>query len=195
MHTEHLCLRAAPAPTRIAARGISLVEMLISLSVMGTLASVATPSFVGILQSSRLSAASNEFLGALRLTRSEALRRGSRVAMCKSADGATCAETGGWEQGWIVFHDPNRNGAPDAGEDVIARGSPAGRRLLLTGNQPVAQLISFAPVGGPRAASGAFLAGTVTLCERSADRAPARQIVMSSSGRVRVQQVTMDSCG
>jgi type IV fimbrial biogenesis protein FimT len=176
-------------------RGLSLVELLVTVAIVAVLAAVATPSFVSTVRSARLSTAANEFLTALRLARSEALRRGGRVAMCRSADGATCADSGGWEQGWILFHDLNHNGLPDSGEDVIVRGPPAGRDLLLFGNQPVAHVISFAPTGGPRAPSGAFLAGTLTLCERSANSVPARQFVMSSAGRIRIQQVTVESCG
>jgi type IV fimbrial biogenesis protein FimT len=175
--------------------GFSLVELLVTLAILGTLAALAAPSFVALIRSSSLAAASNEFLGGLRLARSEALRRGGRVAMCKSNDGATCTDSGGWEQGWIMFNDPNHNGAPDSGEDVIVRGPAARSGVVLYGNQPVARVISFAPMGGPRAASGAFLAGTMTLCQRSAQRAAARQIVMSSAGRLRIQQVTLESCG
>jgi type IV fimbrial biogenesis protein FimT len=184
---------ATPAAQR-RGRGFSLVELLVTLSVLGTLAALATPSFVTLLQASSLSTASNEFLGGVRLARSEALRRGGRVAMCKSADGANCTQAGGWEQGWIMFHDVDHDGERGAGEEVIVRGSSARGGLLLFGNQPVARVISFAPTGGPRTPNGAFLAGTVTLCQRSAQPVPGRQIVMSSVGRVRIQQVTLDSC-
>jgi type IV fimbrial biogenesis protein FimT len=147
------------------------------------------------VRSVQLSTACNAFLASLRLARSEAARRGSRVALCKSADGVACAATGGWDQGWLMFHDADGDGRPDAGEQVIQRTDALASGLVVTGNQPVARVIAFSPQGGPRGAAGGILAGTVTLCHRSADAGPARRIVIASGGRSRVQQATVASCG
>ncbi|MCK7498710.1 MAG: GspH/FimT family pseudopilin [Comamonadaceae bacterium] len=50
---------------------------------------------------------------------SEAIKRGVRVTLCKSMDGTGCASGGGYEQGWIVFVDPNDNATVDAGGAII----------------------------------------------------------------------------
>ncbi|MDB5899784.1 MAG: methylation [Ramlibacter sp.] len=176
------------------AAGLTLFELLIAVSVAAVLVAMGAPSMVGVLHSVNLSGASNSFLAALRLARSEAQKRSSRVAMCKSADGVACTPGGGWEQGWIIFHDPNANGMLDDGETLIQRGEPVGGGLLLTGNLPVARTISFSATAGPRAVSGGLLAGTLTLCRRSLERGPAREIVIGSGGRVRVQQREVTAC-
>ncbi len=90
-----------------APKGFTLTEMMIALAIAGILALLAVPSFLETVRNSRLTAQTDEFLAALNLARSEALKRGVRVSLCKSADGSACATAGGWEQGWISFVDAN----------------------------------------------------------------------------------------
>jgi type IV fimbrial biogenesis protein FimT len=116
------------------------------------------------------------------------------VAICKSADGETCSSAGGWEQGWIVFHDLNNDGLRQAGERRIERFAalPAGFRLV--GNFSVAQFVSYSGNGATRTPAGAFQAGTLTVCRVSPEAAEARQIVINAIGRPRVQKVMLPHC-
>jgi type IV fimbrial biogenesis protein FimT len=185
MHTPH-----APRPPS----GFTLIEMLVTVCIAGVLAAVAIPFAISVGTSMRLSSYANGFLSHLVLARSEAIKRNAPVVMCKSADGAACSADGGWEQGWIVFHDPSGNGSREADEPVVQRveGLPPGFRLR--GNLNVARYVSFVPSGATRTAAGAFQAGTLTVCRASLDAAEARQIVISAVGRPRVQKVTLASC-
>jgi type IV fimbrial biogenesis protein FimT len=176
-----------PTPLRPRDRGLSLVELLVTLAIAALMMGMAAPSMAAIMNSSKLTSASNTFLAGLRLARSEAIRRGGRVAMCKSSDGVHCAEAGGWEQGWIIFHDPNGNSMVDAGERLIQRTEAPDPGVVLTGTQNVARAITFTATGRNRTASGAMLAGTLTLCNKWDAGGPGRQIVISSGGRTRVQ--------
>ncbi len=160
------------------------------LAIAAILAGIAVPSMASLLQSVQLSSASNAFLSSLRLARSEARKRGSRVALCKSPDGVVCVSGGGWEQGWLVFHDVNGNGLLDAGEATIQRTEPLGGELVFRGNRMVASTITYVALGGTRQVTGGLQAGTLTVCRRSADPGPARQIVISTGGRPRVQSAT-----
>lgn len=142
----------------------------------------------------RLTTASNEFFSALVLARSEAIARSSRVALCKSTDGATCAATGGWEQGWIVFQDADDDGVRSAAERLIAHRQMLTGGVRMTSNLNVARYISFTPSGATQLVSGAFQAGTVTICRESASAALGRQIVLSAVGRPRIRTVELQSC-
>lgn len=175
--------------------GFTLLELLVTVAIAAVLMMVAAPPLARLVHSVQLSMTSNTFLASLRFARSEALKRASRVALCKSGDGATCALVGGWEQGWIIFHDSNGNGLFDAADTLLQRGEPVGGSLLVSGNQPVARSISFVATGGPRATSGGMLGGTLTLCRRSDAPGPARRIVIGTGGRVRVVQDALESCG
>lgn len=175
------------------AAGVTLVELLVAVGVAAVLLTVCTPGFTRLLHSVRLSTTSNALLSSLRLARSEAVRRGGQVAICRSADGLSCAASGGWEQGWLVFHDVNGNGQPDAGEPTIERAEAVGG-LVVYGTQQVSGPITFNAMAGSRTAAGALVAGTFTLCRPLDAPAAARQIVIGSGGRARVVQVTLDMC-
>jgi type IV fimbrial biogenesis protein FimT len=174
--------------------GFTLVEILVVVVILAVLMSVAVPLLSDAVKSMRLTSAVNHVFSSLILTRSEAIKRTSRAAMCKSDTGSSCATAGGWEQGWIVFHDANGNGLLDAEESIIHRQSPLGGNLKISGNSPVANYVSFTPMGTSRYTYGAFQAGTITVCNVSGAKAEARQLVLHSSGRPRIAKVTLDSC-
>ena len=179
-------------PPRDTQRGFTLVELLISLAVMAVLVTFAVPSFQSVMDSSKLTAASNALLSSMQVARSEAIKRGTRVVLCKSANGFVCAESGGWEQGWMVFDDANNSGQRDGSEVVIQRIQPLVGSLRLTGNSTGAKYVSFLLTGGTRQVGGGFHAGTLTVCNHSAGEA--RQIVLNAVGRPRVQKVSSNSC-
>lgn len=175
-------------------RGFTLIELLVTLAVAAVLVSMAIPSFSQIIDSVKLTSATNVFVSNLQLARSEAIKRNSRVALCKSADGLTCATGGGWEQGWIVFHDANNDGLRADSETVIRRELALSARVRLSGNQNVARYVSFAPTGATQLLGGGFQAGTLTVCHDSADAGEARQIILNAVGRPRVHKLMLASC-
>jgi type IV fimbrial biogenesis protein FimT len=181
-------------PSNPRSSGFTLLELMVAVTATLVLLLVAAPSMSAMMNSVKLTTASNDLLTHIYLARSEAIKRRSRVVLCKSADGATCAGSGGWEQGWIVFHDINNNGVIDAGEPVIARQQALPAAMKLTGNQNVAKYLSFEPTGSTRLVGGGFQAGTLTLCRQSAASNEARQIILSAVGRPRVQKLQIASC-
>ena len=166
-------------------KGFTLLELIVTLAVVAIVLTMGIPSFQALIRDNRLIALTNEFIGAMHLTRSEAIKRNHRVTLCKSADGMRCAIDGGYEQGWIVFDDPNNNVDvdTDAHETVIQvfQGSSTNTGMTLQGNTPVRKYVSYDGMGFSRLAGGGFQAGSLTVCH-----APdARYIVINSVGRVR----------
>jgi type IV fimbrial biogenesis protein FimT len=145
--------------------------------------------------SNRLADHAGILLADLQLARSEAIKRNARVALCKSPDGAACRNTGGWEQGLIVFHDANNNGRREAAEEVLHRTAPLQGDFLMRGNQPVRDYVSYGATGVTRLEAGGFQAGTITVCRRSAGATETRQVIVNAAGRPRVQKAAADSCG
>jgi type IV fimbrial biogenesis protein FimT len=176
------------------AGGFTLIELLVSMAVMAILLTLAVPAFSEVMVSSRLTALANTFLSNLYLARSEAIKRNSRAVLCKSSDGLACSDSGGWHQGWILFHDANNNAVLDADEAVILTQSALPPGFMLTGNTHVAEYISYSATGAAKLTSGAFQAGTLTLCSDSSSSANARHIVISSTGRPRIQKLSVSSC-
>ena len=187
-------LRLPLARRQAVTHGFTLVELAMSLAVLSVLVTFAVPTFTAMMVSSKLTAASNALLSSMHLARSEAIKRRSRVVLCKSANGAACNAAGGWEQGWIVFHDSNNNGDRDPGESVIARIEPLPGSMRVNGNAPVAKYVSFVSTGATKLLGGAFQAGTLTVCDQTASTGEARVIVLNAVGRPRIQKVSASEC-
>lgn len=114
-------------------RGFTLIELMTVVAVAAILATIAAPSFKNFVVGQRVKSAANEFTMAATLARSEAIKRNSRVGLCVSATGTSCATSGGWEQGWIAYHDANANGVVDTGEMILLR-QQAYSNVVLTGS-------------------------------------------------------------
>ncbi|MBK7544080.1 MAG: GspH/FimT family pseudopilin [Candidatus Competibacter sp.] len=168
--------------------GFTLIELIVTLALAVIVLTFGVPGFQRAIYNNRLVTVINEFIGALNLARSEAIKRGVRVTLCKSGNGASCASSGGYEQGWIVFIDPNSNATVDAGESIIRvfESIPGQTGMTLTGNRPVARYISYVATGATQSIGGAFQAGALTLCA-----APnARRIVINMAGRIRTEETS-----
>jgi type IV fimbrial biogenesis protein FimT len=174
--------------------GFNLVEVVLSLAVLGILMGLAVSSVADVIQAQRLANVANDVLQQLYLARSEAIKRNARVALCKSAGGQACSQAGGWEQGWILFHDRNNNGSREPSEPLLERLRPLPADFRLSANGPLARYVSYGPLGGAQMTSGAFQAGTFTVCRVSADAVEARQIIINSGGRPRLQKIRVDRC-
>lgn len=171
--------------------GFTLIELMITLAIAVILLMIGVPSFQETIRQNRLTAYANEFVGALNLARSEAIKRSVRITVCKSADGVSCTTSGGYQQGWIVFNDPNSNATVDApGEQVIRAYGGLSEGFTLIGNVSVANYVSFVPAGVSQLSiidGSGFQAGTLTLC-KSGYATSARQLVLSRGGHVKVDK-------
>ena len=110
--------------------GVTLIELLVSIAILAILMTVAVPSFQTFIVSNQVGAFSDHLYASLLLTRSEAIKRNGPAVICKSADGATC--TGGWNEGWIVFADSDKDGSP-SGETILQKMSPQNGSYSLSG--------------------------------------------------------------
>lgn len=80
-------------------KGVTLVELMIILVIAGITLSAAIPSFQGMIARNRIASQVNEFLIAVNLARSEALRVGGTVSV-QAIDGSDSDDEFG--EGWCV---------------------------------------------------------------------------------------------
>ena len=170
------------------------MELLVNVTIGSVLTALTIPAMTGMLNTQKITSSTNTLFFGLHLARNEAIKRNARAVLCKSSTGMSCAMGGGWDQGWIVFHDANNNALLDAGEDVVQQQGPAASGIRLRGNLPVNNYVSFTSTGSAKLTSGAFQAGTFTLCMDSTGGANVRQIVLAGTGRMRTQKGTSSDC-
>jgi type IV fimbrial biogenesis protein FimT len=161
--------------------GLTLVELLVAMAVLGILLGIGVPALGQFATESRLTATTNRLVSALHLARSEAVRRNTRVTLCASADGVFCAAEGDWDQGWIVFVDGSGTGARAVEDPILAVGESAAPGVAVTGNQPVQRYVSYVGLGATRRANGSLQMGTLTVCAG----AEGRRVIISRTGRPR----------
>ena len=110
--------------------GFTLVELMITLSVVSILALIATPSLSRILADQRMSAHINELIASITLARSEAIKASNSVIVCSNTTAAptTCSGSTDWSQGWLVWVDRDSSGTanPNPGEQIQVHGALKG---------------------------------------------------------------------
>lgn len=162
-----------------------MIELMITLMIAAIILSQAVPSFIEMTQNNRIVTQANDLVTSLNAARSEAVKRGTRITVCKSNDNASCAATGGWHQGWIIFVDTNNDAAVGGGEELIRAHGPLEGNNTLNGTGNVANYISYVNTGFSQLINGGLQSGEIILCDSRGFGANARAIVLNASGQLR----------
>ncbi|WP_421682467.1 prepilin-type N-terminal cleavage/methylation domain-containing protein [Stutzerimonas urumqiensis] len=129
-------------------RGFTLIELMITLAILAILLGLAAPSFRQMIANNRTQTAADNLMTAFQYARSEAVRRGVSVEICRRNNGA-CANATTWGNGWLVKE------AGAAGEVLRVWDATAGGTTI-TGPS---QTLTFLPSGLLAAApTSAFIA-------------------------------------
>jgi len=165
--------------------GFTAIELLVTVGIVGVLAALAAPNFSVLIERWRVRQAAEQLQSTLHYARSEAIKRGGRVAIQKipnNTNGCTSA-TGNrdWDCGWIVCHDTNNSGTCTSTEPVLQRiETPARVQVTRTGGSVSIKLNRWGLV------DGTWLGFSLVPLDKSTTHPGARGVCMSSGGRIRI---------
>lgn len=153
---------------------MTLIELLISVSIVGVLATSVAPGMQDMLIKNSITAQMNELSGVAQYARSHAIDQQIDTILCPSSDFATCSNN--WQQGKIVFVDSNADGIRNDNEELLVAKNAVSEPAVVTG--PVNALLFLA--------NGATSTpATIVFCSAAGDSTQARALLISLQGRVK----------
>ena len=167
-------------------KGFTLIELMLTVAIAAILLAVAVPALTNLMIKNQLSGQIQTLQGTINFARSEAIKRGRHVSICKSIDQSTCCQVSGstctdWSGGWIVFENSD-NDVPADRDDI---GGPNEETLLrvfpalpsgytLSANNNFTNFVTYNRLGM------ANQMGTFVFCKNS-DETMARAIVVTQT--------------
>ncbi len=132
-----------------------MVELLVTVAVSAILLGISVPNFRTFIQNNRIAAETADFVATLSEARTESLKRGVRVYLCRTGDphkaNPTCAAnlpsgqsnaSKDWTPGWLMYalpidFDPSQGQldySESDGDELIAVGNPTPSDVTITSN-------------------------------------------------------------
>ena len=172
--------------SRSSLQGFTLLEMLVTFSVLLVVIGIGLPSLRDTIARNNVAAEANRLAASINFARSEAVAKGQVVTVARS--GFISRD---WTQGWVVFTDVGGEGnqAFNTADGDIALQNVTTKdiQMAIRSNAPAASWISFHPSGRIIANGGAAV---IALCDSDTSTViPGKQITISTVGRPTVTTI------
>jgi type IV fimbrial biogenesis protein FimT len=173
-------------------RGFTLIELIITLTIVGILTTIAAPSMTSFVQNNRLRTQVNDFVVDLNFARSEATKQKNNIVICTGTVGGGCDSTLSWQSGRLVFLDADNSSSWNAGDTILrSRGALEGSNTLAN-KTTSGKIIIFGSAGN--VTNPGTGDGTYAFCDRRG-ASNGRGVELLNTGRVRsFQDVTVSGC-
>lgn len=157
--------------------GFTLIEAVVSMSIVSILAGIALPALRDAAEAGRSGAAKGSLVRSWMTATSHAANAGTEVVLCPG-DAGGCRGGIDWSRGWIAFADLDGDRTRSPRETLLTQAEPLGGKVHLRSTAGRTRMI-FQPNG-----SNAGSNITWTLCD---GRGPgsAVTIVVANNGRLR----------
>jgi type IV fimbrial biogenesis protein FimT len=166
--------------------GFTLIELMITVAIIGIVAAIGVPSFLDMMSQNRSISLANELTASLNLARSEAIKRGKRVSVCKSGNVSSsspiCSSSTNWQNGWLIFVDSGTLGSFDSSDERLKVGQPSASNAVITTDQTFTNYISYLPSGMSKGSD--LPNGSIDICVSHI----ARSIHINTTGRIRFEK-------
>ncbi|MDN4503743.1 GspH/FimT family pseudopilin [Alteromonadaceae bacterium BrNp21-10] len=160
-------------------QGVTLIEMLITISIVAILLTVVAPNMRDMVTSNRLISQLNEISSMIQFARSNSITEQTTTVVCPTVNFTDC--TTNWNNAKIVFIDANNDNTRNANEDILAGTEIGENSLNITGPN---NLISFSATGVTASPS------TIKICHIDNEAKFARALTISLQGRVKTSRDT-----
>jgi type IV fimbrial biogenesis protein FimT len=158
--------------------GFTLIEAMVTLSVVAIVIAMAAPNFSAMIANNRLATSTNEFVAAVAYARNVAITRKRNTAISAIAPGDAGNEWGAG--GWLVWADDDQDGLRNGdGSEDLRFFDPPNQLVTVDGTDGVTDII-FLP-SGLRTPGGANPI-TISICDFRVDET-GRQLSIGLTGR------------
>ena len=156
-------------------RGLTLVELMITIAIAAILITIGGPGISSLLQQNRIVADINDLSAVARIARFTAVDQSTPVTLCPTADYINC--TADWTRPKMAFIDDNNNGEHESGEMMLGTTEKINSSNVLSG---ISGTLTFQADGSVSSAA------TIKICPQSGDVKQASALILSLFGRIAV---------
>lgn len=156
-------------------KGVTLIELMITVSIVAIILTFVGPSIQSILIKNRIVAEINETSSLLQYARHHAIDEQAPVVVCPSKDYSACSTD--WNDPKIAFIDNDQNASRGVGEELLVTIAATSATSLMTNTTDV---IEFAETGEANQAT------EILLCHKDGDAVYARSLSVTLQGRVKM---------
>ncbi len=151
--------------------GFSLIELLITVAVLGTLFAIGIPSFMTLREDNKLTSQTNELIGSIQFARSEAIKRARDIS----------------------FSIANGSSLIEQGEELLSQES-LNSDLVVIASENFTKGVVFSSNGFAYTETGALATGTISVCSTKITGSNTRVIALGAGGQTSVTQKNVPNC-
>lgn len=176
-------------------RGFTLIELIVTFSLLAILLALAAPSFVSYRRNSELVSITNNFIASLNAARTEGMKKNMYSMV------VPIGNDNNWSAGWVVFIDVNSDEVFDSGDSIVLKQEAVPSYISISGNGSTAEANSHVRFDGSGFSRPIGTLSNATLsisrADAGSDYRQIRRIKIAVTGRTRVctpQSATDSNC-
>lgn len=170
-----------PRKTTNKTKGFTLIEVMVTVSVMSTLLAVGLPAFAALIETQRTSAALASLVSQMSHARLAAVKHRRPTILCPSTSGTHCDAGTDWSGGWMMFVERGDRTRPSKRSDLLQVETVPTSRHLRIRSTAGRDSLRYLPDGR---SAGSNL--TIVVCNNDSERLGA--VVVNNAGRPRVER-------